>query len=303
MKSPTETHAARYAGIETWPTTEIVDAMVESQIAAVACLQAQRAPLTQAVDAAADRLSRGGRLIYLGAGTSGRVATLDAAELVPTFSWPAERAVSLIAGGPAAITQAIEGAEDDAVAAGTSMDELSLSPADVVIGIAASGNTPYVVGGLDHARKAGALTIGVTNNPQGRLRDHSDIVIAPDTGAEVLAGSTRMKAGTSQKAVLTCLSTGIFLRLGYVWRGRMVEMRPTNAKLHARAIEMVADLADCDAATAERVLNEAGHSIKLAVVMILRALPVDAARAALEAAGGRLHLVLAQTRTGDDPAD
>jgi N-acetylmuramic acid 6-phosphate etherase len=294
---PTERAAQRFRGLERWPPADLVDAMVEGQIAAVAAVAGCRTALVQAIEAGAARLERGGRLLYLGAGTSGRLATLDAAELPPTFGWPAERAVALMAGGSGAFVNATEGAEDDAAAAATALDAQGLTEADVVIGIAASGRTPYVAGGMAHARAAGALTIAIVNAP-GVVAEAADIALVAETGAEVLAGSTRMKAGTAQKVLLTCLSTGIFVRLGYVYEGRMVEMRPSNDKLRARAVRMVAELTDTAEPQAAAALEAAGQSIKTAVVMLLRDMDAEAAEARLAARGGRLHSALEGPRTG-----
>ncbi|PYE85608.1 N-acetylmuramic acid 6-phosphate etherase [Pseudoroseicyclus aestuarii] len=290
--STTETAAPRYAGIETWPTADLVAAMIEGQMAATASLLPAAPAIARAVEHGAKRLARGGRLIYLGAGTSGRLATLDAAELPPTFGWPAERALALMAGGPAAVTGAVEGAEDDGAAAIAALKAAGLGEADVVIGLAASGRTPFVAEGLRHARAEGALTLAIFCNEGGPLGEIAEIPILVATGAEVLAGSTRMKAGTAQKAVLTVLSTGIFTAMGYVHRGRMVEMAPTNEKLAARARRMIADLADVPEAEAQAAL-EAGGSIKTALVMLELGLDRDAAEARLAASGGRLHRALA----------
>ncbi len=291
--STTETAASRYHGIEDWPLPDMVEALIESQMAAIAAVHGLRAELADAIEAAAGRLRAGGRLIYLGAGTSGRIATQDAAELAPTFSWSAERALSLMAGGQRAFTEAIEGAEDDGAAAVAALQAAGVGPADVAVGVAASGRTPYTVAGLAHARAAGALTIGVFNNPGGRLGEVCEIALLAPTGAEVVAGSTRLKAGTAQKAVLNCLSTGVMLRLGLVYRGRMVEMRPTNAKLQARAVAMVADLTGAAPDAAEAALHAAGGTIKVAVVMLALGLEAGAARSRLEAAGGNLRTALA----------
>ncbi len=287
--STTESAATRFAGVETWPTADMVAAMTEGQMAAVATLQAIGPQLAAAIDAMVPRLQAGGRLIYLGAGTSGRIAVQDAAELLPTFGWPAERALALMAGGDGALLRAVEGAEDDGPAAIAALDAAGLTPRDVVIGIAASGRTPFTVAGVAHARALGALTIGVFNNPGGALGRACDHPLLVATGAEIVAGSTRMKAGTAQKAVLNILSTGVFLRLGHVWRGRMVEMAPTNAKLRGRAVEMVAELADVPFAEAKRALAEGG-SIKLAVVMLARGVTAEEAGRLLEGSGGRLDV-------------
>lgn len=288
----TEQASARFADIDEWSTNELVDGMVESQFTAIAAVSAARPALARAIDAMAARLGETGRIVYLGAGTSGRIGAQDGAELPPTFSWPYERAVTLMAGGPSALTHAVENAEDSTTAAAEGLDALKLTPADVVIGLAASGSTPYVVAGLTHARHKGALTIGIQNNPGGAVGQAAEIDIVLETGAEFLAGSTRMKAGTSQKVALNILSTGVMIRLGYVYRGKMVEMRVSNAKLRERAVRMVSDLTGADAEAARTALADAGGVIKLAVVMLLRGVDRPGAQAALDAAGGNLRKAL-----------
>lgn len=292
--STTESFAHRFGAIENWPTAEVVDAMIEGQMAAIAAIGAAKPQLTAAIDAAAESLLAGGRLIYLGAGTSGRLATLDAAELPPTFSWPYERAIAVMAGGPKAITHAVEGAEDSTTESVAALKALNLGAHDVVIGVAASGNTPFVIAGLDYANSLGAVTISVYNNVFGKLGEVARFPLLGATGAEVIAGSTRMKAGTAQKALLTCLSTGIFIRMGYVYRGRMVEMRPTNIKLQARAERMVAELADASLRDATAALAAAEGSIKVAVVMLLSSIDAAEAKLRLEQAQGKLHAALTQ---------
>lgn len=292
----TETASARYAGIEDWGSADITEAILESQIAAAAIAASTGAVIAEAVDQAAERIGQTGRLIYLGAGTSGRIATQDATELLPTYAWPAARAVSLMAGGEAAFTRSIEGAEDDGEAAGRSLDAMGVNASDVVIGVAASGSTPYAVGGVSHARARGALTIGVLNNPTGALADAAEIPIIAATGPEVVAGSTRMKAGTAQKIVLNAFSTALMIRLGYVYRGRMVEMAPSNAKLARRAQIMVADLAGVGADEAARAMETADGSIKLAVVMLMKGADRAAGEQALAAHNGHLGRTLAADR-------
>lgn len=288
----TEDISPRHGAIEDWPAADLVAALTESQFTAVAAVSAALPDLARAVDAAAERLRRGGRLIYLGAGTSGRIAALDAAELAPTFGWPREQAVALIAGGPTALTSAIEGAEDDAAAAARALADLDCGGADVVIGLAASGTTPFTLAGIRAARSSGALTLALANVPGSALAGAAEIAVTLATGAEVIAGSTRLKAGTAQKVALSAFSTALMVRLGLVYRGRMVEMRPTNAKLHRRAVTMVADLTGADPDRARQALLEADGAIKVAVVMIEKHLPADAAQARLNAAGGRLGAAL-----------
>lgn len=290
--SSTESASPRYATLEDWSSRDLVAGILEGQYSAIAAVQAASEIIAEAIDRGAERLARGGRLIYLGAGTSGRIATQDASELPPTFNWPYERAITLMAGGRDAVFHAVEGAEDSEQLAIDALDEIGIADNDVVIGLAASGRTPYAIAGLVHARAKGALTIAIFNNRGGRIGEVADIAILTETGAEILSGSTRMKAGTAQKAVLNCISTGVMIRLGFVYRGLMVEMRPTNVKLQDRAIKMVATLADADYETAASALETAQGSIKLATTMLLLGLDRDAAQSRLDAAGGNLRATL-----------
>jgi len=289
----TEANSPRYAGLDGWDDATLVAALTEAQFAAVAAVQAAGPALARAVGAAAARLADpAGRLIYAGAGTSGRIAAQDAAELLPTFAWPPARALALIAGGPGALHTPVEGAEDDAAAGAAALAALAPGPADVVIGLAASGRTPWTLAVVRAARAAGALALGLAGNADSPLGQAAEIAISLQAGPEAVAGSTRMKAGTAQKVALNTFSTALMVRLGYVYRGRMVEMAPTNAKLRARAEAMVADLAAVDAATARAALAATGGSIKVAVVMLARGLDADAARAHLAASGGTLRAAL-----------
>jgi N-acetylmuramic acid 6-phosphate etherase len=288
----TENASSRYTAIETWPTEDAVGALIDSQFTAIAAVQAAQAALTEAVDRAAERLMRGGRLIYMGAGTSGRIATQDAVELRPTFSWPDERSVVLMAGGDGAFIRAREGAEDSEAEAVAALDGAGVGANDVVLGLAASGTTPFTLAGLRHARSKGALTVGFSNNAGSPMRAAADICVEMETGPEPLAGSTRMKAGTAQKVALNAFSTAVMIRLGYVYKGLMVEMKPTNAKLKARAVRMVEDLTGAGSGAAAEALDTAGGSVKLAVVMLVKRLDLAGARAELERAGGNLRLAL-----------
>jgi N-acetylmuramic acid 6-phosphate etherase len=293
MSQTTESASSRFATLEDWSSTDLVTGILEGQYSAISAVQAATPALAEAIDRGAERLARGGRLVYLGAGTSGRIATQDGAELPPTFNWPYERAITLMAGGQGAVFHAVEGAEDKESLAVEGLDGINVAENDVVIALAASGRTPYAIGGLVHARKLGALTIGIFNNRGGRLGEVAEIPVLIDTGAEILAGSTRMKAGTAQKAALNCISTGVMIRLGFVYRGLMVEMKPTNTKLQDRAVKMVATLTDTDYATSQAALTEAGGVIKLATVMLLKGLDRAAAEAVLAKAGGNLRTALA----------
>jgi N-acetylmuramic acid 6-phosphate etherase len=293
----TEQASTRYRDLDLWSSAEAAEALWEGQMAAVAAVRPALPALGRAADAAADRLAAGpGRLIYAGAGTSGRLAALDAAELPPTFDWPRARIALLIAGGTASLLTAAEGAEDQTAAARAALAELAAGPADVLIALAASGGTPFSVTAVETARARGVLTIAIANSAGAPLLEAAEHTILIETGAEAIAGSTRMKAGTAQKAALTLLSTLIMIRLGRIHEGRMIEMRPTNAKLLARARRMVAELTGCDSATAEATLDRAGGSTKLASLMILRALDRGAAEALLSRHAGILRQALADEK-------
>jgi len=288
---PTEAADPRYREIDRWPTETAVEAMLEAQIAAIAALKSQTGAMAAAIDAAAERLRRGGRIAYAGAGTSGRIGVQDGVELTPTFNWPFERLAFLIAGGPAALTRTQEGAEDSREAALAAVAAEEIGPDDVLIGIAASGRTPYVIAALEAARAAGALTIGISNNADTPVLSAAEHAILADTGSEVVAGSTRMKAGTAQKVMLNLISTGIMLRLGLVHHGLMVNMQVSNVKLRGRAVRMVATLAGVGEGRAEAALDAAGLDIKKAV-LVARGLDAGAAEERLAAAHGSLGKVL-----------
>jgi N-acetylmuramic acid 6-phosphate etherase len=228
-------------------------------------VHAARPALEQAALAIEERLRAGGRLVYAGAGTSGRLAVQDGVELTPTYNWPSERLVFLVAGGMGALMRSVEGAEDNIEAAREEVAAADVGPNDVLIAVAASGRTPYAVAALEAARVRGALTIAIANNPGTPLLAAADHPIVADTGAEIVAGSTRMKAGTAQKAALNMLSTAIMLRCGLVHRGLMVNMRISNEKLAQRARRMVATLAGIDEARAADALELAGNDLRRAV--------------------------------------
>jgi N-acetylmuramic acid 6-phosphate etherase len=297
----TEQVSARYRDLDLWDSAQALEALWEGQMAAVAALRPALPALAQAADAAAARLLSGaGRLIYAGAGTSGRLAALDAAELPPTFDWPQERIALLIAGGTASLLRAAEGAEDDTAAALSGLEDLGPAPADVLIALAASGATPFPVAAVQAARAGGLLTIGIANSAGAPLLAAAEHGVLIATGAEAIAGSTRMKAGTAQKAALTLLSTLIMIRLGRIHQGRMIEMRPTNAKLLARARRMVAELTGAAPAEAATALERAGGSTKTACLMILRGLDAAAAEALLSRHAGILRHALADPKQISD---
>ena len=295
----TESQSPRFAGIETWRTEDAVEAMLEGQLAAVSALSSQTATIASACEAAADRLRQhsNGRLIYAGAGTSGRIAVQDGVELYPTFGWPNDRLAFVLAGGADALVKSQEGAEDDRDAAISAIRDLRVTPDDVLIGVAASGRTPFTVEALQVGRTQGALTIAVTNNAGMPLTLASDYGVIAETGSELVAGSTRMKAGTAQKVVLNLISTTIMLRLGRVYRGLMVDMVISNDKLMQRAADMVARLADVDAEKAHEILECVDRDIKTAV-LVAKGATLQGARESLIRSSGNLGQALLLQQTG-----
>ena len=287
----TESADPRFADLDAWPTARAVEAMWEGQAEAIEAMRRALPQITHAAEAAAERLSGTGRLIYAGAGTSGRIAVQDGAELGPTFGWPAERLVFAMAGGEAALLNSVEGAEDDSADGAAQMALASVGPDDVLIGVAASGATPFTVAAITEARRRGALTIGLANNPGAPLLDAAEFPVLLDTGSEVLAGSTRMKAGTAQKTALNLISTAVMIRLGRVYKGMMVDMQLSNAKLRKRAEKMVAELAGCGEAEAAVALAAGGGRIKPAVLVAMGR-SLEEADALLAANGGNLRRAL-----------
>lgn len=248
--------------------------------------------IAAAVDVIADRLCQGGRLIYCGAGTSGRLGILDAVECPPTYSTDPEMVQALMAGGYSAIFKAVEGAEDSKELGVQDMKAIGFSSADVLVGIAASGRTPYVLGCMEYAKALGAATVSVTCCPGSVLDTFADIGIAPAPGPEVVTGSTRMKSGTAQKMVLNMLSTGAMIRLGKVYGNLMVDVKPSNEKLIRRCVTIVCTAAECDEQTAVTALEACGYRPKIAIVMVLCGVGAEKAQAMLDAAGGRVAKVL-----------
>lgn len=265
----TETVDPRYSQIDQMPTADAVAIMLEGQHEAINALASQTQAIAAAAEAAATRLGMTGRLTYAGAGTSGRVGVQDGVELTPTYGWPEARLHFFLAGGMTALMRAVEGAEDDAADARAQVIAAGLGPQDVLIGIAASGRTPFTIGAIEEARARGALTIGISNNAGAAILTAAEHAILLDTGSEAIAGSTRMKAGTSQKAALNLLSTAIMLRMGLVFRGLMVNMRISNAKLQLRAQAMVAEVAGVDESVAGAALAETGGDIRRAILRAL----------------------------------
>ena len=265
----TEEVDPRFADLDGWSLSSAMDAMWEGQLAAVAAIGPALPAITAATEAAKAALGDHGRIVYVGAGTSGRVAVQDGAELMPTFAWPKARVHFIVAGGDSAFVTSVEGAEDDIDDAVRQINAARLTPHDVVIAVTASGTTPFTVAALQQAGPRGPVTIGVANNPGTALLESARFPILIETGPELIAGSTRMKAGTAQKVVLNLISSGIMLRFGRVYRGMMVNMQPTNAKLKRRAEAMVAKIAHCDPSQAVRSLKRAEGDIKMAVLLAL----------------------------------
>jgi N-acetylmuramic acid 6-phosphate etherase len=272
----TEEIDPRFADLDAWSLTSAMEAMWEGQVAAVAAIGHALPAITAATEAARVALGERGRIVYVGAGTSGRVAVQDGAELSPTFAWSNERVRFIVAGGDSAFVTSIEGAEDDVDDAVAQVNAARLTPEDVVIAVAASGTTPFTVAALQRASASSAVTIGVANNPDTPLLTSAKFPILIETGRELIAGSTRMKAGTAQKVVLNLISSGIMLRMGRVYRGMMVNMQPTNAKLRRRAEAMVAQIAHCDPSHAARSLDQAEGDVKTAVLLALGVGRIDA---------------------------
>jgi N-acetylmuramic acid 6-phosphate etherase len=283
----TEAVRSELNDLDTWPINEVVALLVAAQGAAHGAVVAALPQIAAAAEAIAERLERGGRLVYVGAGTSGRLGVLDATECGPTFG--ADNVRGVIAGGPTALTQSIEGSEDRFPAA----DLADLTSRDALVGITASGRTPYVLGALEHARALGALTVAIVNNFGSEAC--ADLLIELPTGPEVLAGSTRLNAGTAQKVTLNALSTSVMIRLGKTYGAQMVDVRATNAKLRRRAVRIVRDAAGVDEESAIAALAAAGGHAKTAIVALLAGVDVTEAAARLDRACGRVREAVGMT--------
>jgi len=284
----TERPSPRYTAIDLWEPADILDAMLEGQFAAVAAVHAARSALERAALAIEERLRAGGRLVYAGAGTSGRLAVQDGAELMPTFSWPADRLILLMAGGHDALLRAVEGAEDETEHAAALLRCHGIDDKDALIAVAASGTTPFTVACLREAASRGALTVGIANNPKTPLLDEADHPVWLDTGAEPIAGSTRMKAGTAQRVALTLLSSLVMIRLGHVYEGLMVDVQASNTKLERRSETILAQLTGHGRDKVHDALRQARGSVKLAL-LLLEGNSLHQANAALDAVAGDLR--------------
>lgn len=291
------------------PASEAIDRLDAGQIVAlmnaedarvVAAVANEAAAIARVVDLAADRFRRGGRLIYVGAGTSGRLGVLDASECPPTFSTPPEMVVGLIAGGATALTRAVEGAEDRREQGAADLEALAPTERDLVVGIATSGRTPYVIGAVDRAREAGAFTVAIVCNRPSVLDRHVDHVIALLVGPEILAGSTRLKAGTATKMTLNMITTGAMVRIGKTFGNRMIDLQPTNEKLRMRTRRILREIAGVDDPRAVALLEETDGRLKPALVAALAGVDGDRAMALLETHGGQVREAV-RAVTGVDP--
>jgi len=288
----TERPSPRYSGIDVWDPADILDAMIEGQFAAVAAVRAVRPAMERAALATEARLRQGGRLVYAGAGTSGRLAVQDGAELMPTFNWPRDRLLLLMAGGRDALLQSVEGAEDEVEQARSLVRRHAIGSNDVLIAVAASGTTPFTLTCLREAKGQGALTIGIANNRATPILEEADHPIWLDTGTEPIAGSTRMKAGTAQRIVLTVLSSLVMVLLGRVYEGLMVDLQAGNEKLVRRSENILRRLTGRSRDDAHEALNEASGNLKLAV-LLLHGCGLKEATGVLQRSGGRLRAALA----------
>ena len=294
---PTEAANPRSRAIDRASTEEVLSLINAEDARVAAAVRAEIPRIARALDAVVDRWDRGGRLFYTGAGTSGRLGVLDAAECPPTFGTPPERVQALIAGGPDALRQAVEGAEDSPEAGARDLEDRGLGSGDALVGIAASGRTPYVLGAVAYAASAGAVTVGLSCSPGGALERAVDYPITPAVGPEVVAGSTRMKSGTAQKLVLNMLSTGLMIRTGCVLGNLMVNVEVRNEKLARRAERIVCEVTGCRLEEARRTLAEAGKNVRLAILMLASHLDRDSAASLLAQLGGNLRRALEQADT------
>ncbi|WP_341862745.1 N-acetylmuramic acid 6-phosphate etherase [Gymnodinialimonas sp. 57CJ19] len=309
MSTAAKTDLASLVSEASNPRTADIDLMSAAQI--VACMNDEDRGVADAValtlpaiattvDRIVDAINQGGRLIYIGAGTSGRLGVLDASECPPTFSVPPELVVGLIAGGDTALRHPVEAAEDDAAKGADDLKAINLTARDVVIGIAVSGRTPYVIGALRYAKDLGAFTAALSCNPGSAIAHIADAAISPVVGPEVVTGSTRLKSGTAQKMVLNMLTTASMIRLGKTWGNRMVDVTISNQKLADRAADMLCDATGCSADEAQDLLRQSDGSVKLAILMQITGLDADTARTTLEAERGFLRKAI--ERAGENSA-
>jgi N-acetylmuramic acid 6-phosphate etherase len=294
----TEQRNRRTRELDKKSTLEIVRAIHREDATVAKAITSALPAIARATDAITAALRNGGRLFYVGAGTSGRLAALDAAELPPTFGTPARQVQAVIAGGRRALTHAVEGAEDNRAQGARDMAARKINASDVVVGITASGSTPYVLGALEFAQRRKAVTIGITSNPGTPITRVAKISIVTPTGPEVITGSTRMKAGTAQKMVLNMLSTAAMVRLGRVYDNWMIGVALTNRKLQARGLRILTEASGATVAEATRALRQSGHSIGVALIILKKGLGAREAQSLLARANGNVHNALTRTEHG-----
>jgi N-acetylmuramic acid 6-phosphate etherase len=290
----TEQRNPRSRGIDRKSTLEILRVLNREDARVAKAVRRELPEVAKAVDAIVSALQGGGRLIYVGAGTSGRQAVLDAAECPPTFGTSPGMVRAIMAGGEKALRHASEDAEDSAAGGASELRRASLTSRDVVVGISASGTTPYVLGALQFARRTGATTIAITSNPGAAITRAADIAIEPDTGPEAISGSTRMKAGTAQKMVLNMLSTAAMVRLGRVYDNWMTHLALTNEKLRRRGAQMLVEITGASASAAKHALRQAGHDLPSAIVMLKTGVTADRARRLLRETSGDVRKAIAK---------
>lgn len=291
-KLTTERRNPNTMELDTFTPLQIAEAMNAEDMRAIEAVRTVLPRVAQAIEWATSALEAGGRIIYVGAGTSGRLGVLDAVECPPTFGVSFETVIGLIAGGEHAFVKAAEGAEDDEAAGASDLDARTLSPRDLVVGLAASGRTPYVVGALRHARETGCHTVAIACNEGSAIGRVAELAIEAVTGPEVLTGSTRLKAGTAQKTILNMISTGAMVGVGKVYKNLMVDVQQTNEKLHVRARNIVMGACGCAGEEAQEALDAAGGQVKVAITSLLLSCSADEARAALERAHGHVRATL-----------
>ncbi|RLI09110.1 N-acetylmuramic acid 6-phosphate etherase [Candidatus Bathyarchaeota archaeon] len=294
--SPTELRNPRAVGIDEKSTEEVLRIISSEDRLVPIAVAAEIPRIAEAAEAVAAVLRGGGRVFFAGAGTSGRLGVMEAAEMAPTFGVPPDTFQAVIAGGPEAVFRSVEEAEDDEAAGGRALDQRGLGRGDILVALSASGRTPFVIGALRRARERGARTVAVTCNPGSPAAELADISIAPEVGAEVVAGSTRMKAGTAQKLVLNMLTTAAMIRLGKVHDGYMVGVQPSNRKLRERARRIVEALAGVGPEEAAEALEHAGGDVRVAVLLAETGAAPAEARRALDRAGGSLRRALEALR-------
>lgn len=293
--SITEQRNPASSNLDRLSTAELVALINREDQSVPLAVEAALPQVTTAVDAITDRFQRGGRLLYVGSGTSGRLGVLDAVECPPTFGIAPDRVQGILAGGDGAVFRSVEGAEDNREAGAADLRERECRSVDAVMGISASGRTPYVLGALDHARSIGALTLSLTSNPGSALTTAAEIAIVAATGPEVITGSTRMKAGTAQKLILNMISTAVMVRMGYVLGNLMVKVQLKNEKLIERGRRIVCDATDCSLDAATQALEMAENDVRVAILAVKHKLDISAAKQHLAAAGDNLWKALEPT--------